>query len=104
MLAEIKNNMKNPDRDKVLRLDALPNIGKAIAEDLHSIGIHHPKQLIGMEPFRMYEDLCEATCKRHDPCVIDVFMSVVHFMEGGEPLPWWSFTQERKNHIAQQRR
>jgi hypothetical protein len=23
-------------------------------------------------------------------------MSVVHFMEGGEPLPWWSFTDERK--------
>jgi hypothetical protein len=38
------------------------------------------------------------------PCVIDVFMSAVHFMEGGEPLPWWSFTQERKNHMAQQKR
>jgi effector-binding domain-containing protein len=38
------------------------------------------------------------------PCVIDVFMSAVHFMEGGEPLPWWSFIQERKNHIAQQKR
>ena len=40
--------------------------------------------------------LCAATGKRHDPCVIDVFMSAVHFMDGGEPLPWWSFTQERK--------
>jgi hypothetical protein len=92
--------MKNPDRDKVSRLDALPNIGKAIAADLHLIGIDHPKKLIGMKPFKMYEDLCARTGKRHDPCVIDVFMSAVHFMEGGEPLPWWSFTQERKKHMA----
>ena len=96
--------MKNPDRDKVSRLDALPNIGKAIAADLHLIGIDHPKKLIGMKPFKMYEDLCAATGKSHDPCVIDVFMSAVHFMEGGEPLPWWLFTQERKNLIAHRRR
>ncbi|MBA3037008.1 MAG: hypothetical protein FP814_11015 [Desulfobacterium sp.] len=31
-----------------------------------------------------------------DQCVIDVFISVMHFMEGGNPLPWWSFTGERK--------
>jgi hypothetical protein len=88
--------MKNPDRDKASRLDELPNIGKAIASDLHLIGIDHPKKLIGMEPFKMYEKLCAKTGKRQDPCVIDVFMSVVHFMESGESLPWWSFTQERK--------
>lgn len=96
--------MKNPDRDKVSHLDALPNIGKAISADLHLIGIDHPKKLIGMDAFKMYEDLCTATGKRYDPCVIDVFMSAVYFMEGGKPLPWWSFTQERKNHIIQQRR
>lgn len=91
--------MKNPDRDKVSQLDELPNIGKAIASDLHLIGIDHPKKLIGMEPFKMYEDLCTATGKRHDPCVIDVFMSAVHFMEGGKALPWWSFTEERKKNM-----
>ncbi len=92
--------MKKPDRNRVSRLDELPNIGKAIAADLHLIGIDHPEKL--MEPFRMYEDLCAATGKKHDPCMIDVFMSAVHFMEGGEPRPWWSFTVERKKHIAQQ--
>ncbi len=94
--------MKNPDRDRVSRLDALPNIGKAIAADLHLIGIDHPKKLIGTEPFKMYEELCARTGEKHDPCVIDVFMSVVHFMEGGDPLPWWKFTPERKKQIAQQ--
>ncbi|NOR51113.1 MAG: mitomycin resistance protein [Gammaproteobacteria bacterium] len=88
--------MKNPNREKVSNLEELPNVGKAIAGDLHLIGIDHPRELIGKEPFQLYEKLCDITGQRHDPCVIDVFMSVVHFMEGGEPLPWWSFTAERK--------
>ncbi|MEA3455487.1 MAG: helix-hairpin-helix domain-containing protein [Campylobacterota bacterium] len=91
--------MKNPNRKTVSKLDELPNIGKAMAGNLQMIGIDHPKKLIGKEPFELYETLCEKRDKRQDPCVIDVFMSVVHFMEGGDPLPWWSFTDERK-HIA----
>ena len=94
--------MKNPDRETVSRLDELPNIGKAISDKLQLIGIDHPKKLIGKEPFELYEQLCGISGKRYDPCVIDVFMSVVQFMEGGDPLPWWSFTNERKRHIAQE--
>jgi hypothetical protein len=90
--------MKNPDRETVSRLDALPNIGKTMAEKLQLIGIDHPKKLIGKEPFELFQALCKVTGNRHDPCVIDVFMSAVHFMEGGDPLPWWSFTDERKKH------
>jgi len=88
--------MKSPDRQTVSRLEALPNIGKAIANDLRLIGIDHPKKLIGKDPFKLYENLCVKTGKRQDPCVLDVFMSVVHFMNGGDPLPWWSFTEKRK--------
>ena len=94
--------MKNPNRETVSRLDALPNVGKAIANALHLIGIDHPRKLIGQEPFTLYETLCAKSGKRHDTCVIDVFMSVIHFMEGGDPLPWWSFTDERKRLITQQ--
>jgi len=96
--------MKNPDRKTVSRLVELPNIGKAMAADLQLIGIDHPRKLIGKEPFELYEELCIRSGKRHDPCVIDVFMSVIHFMEGGDPLPWWSFTYERKMHITQNQR
>ncbi len=88
--------MKNPDREKVSRLEELPNIGKAMADSLRFIGIDHPKKLIGKKPFELYDELCVRSGKRHDPCVLDIFMSVVYFMEGGEPLPWWSFTDERK--------
>jgi len=95
--------MKNPDREKVSKLEELPNIGKAIAGTLQLINIDHPKKLIGKDPFELYELLCKITSQQHDPCVIDVFMSAIHFMEGGDPLPWWSFTDERKKHIAKQR-
>ena len=96
--------MKDPDRKTVSQLDELPNIGKTIANDLHLIGIDHPKKLIGKEPFELYNKLCKKSGKRHDPCVIDVFMSVIHFMEGGEPRPWWSFTGKRKKHITKTKR
>jgi hypothetical protein len=90
--------MKNPDRTTVSMLEDLPNIGKAMADDLRLIGIDHPRKLIGKDPFKMYDKLCLATGTKQDPCVIDVFMSVVHFMETGKPYPWWSFTDRRKNH------
>jgi hypothetical protein len=89
--------MKHPDRESVSRLEDLPNIGRATAADLRLIGIEHPGQLIGRDASAMYEQLCAKTGQSHDPCVIDVFMAVVHFMEGGDPLPWWTFTKKRKS-------
>ncbi len=88
--------MKNPDRKTVSDLDALPNIGRSIANDLQLIGIEHPQQLIGKNPFDLYDELCNITARKHDLCVIDVFMSAVDFMEGGNPKAWWEFTLERK--------
>jgi Pathogenicity locus len=96
--------MKDPDRETVSKLDALPNIGKAISEDLILIGIDHPKKLIGKDAFELHGLLCSVTGQKHDPCVIDVFMSVIHFMEGGDPLPWWSFTEQRKKLLSKERR
>lgn len=84
------------ERDAVTVLEDLPNIGKAGAADLRCIGILQPGQLVGQSPLQMYEKLCSTTGARHDPCVIDVFMSAVRYMEGAEPLPWWSYTAERK--------
>ena len=93
--------MKNPDRKTVARLEQLPNIGQAIAADLRMIGIDHPQQLIGKDPLELYEELCRSTGTRHDPCVADVFMSAVSFMEGDDPSPWWAYTRERKKRMNQ---
>lgn len=88
--------MKNPDRNTVERLEDLPNIGKSLAGRLHLVGINKPRDLIGADAIDLYKKLCVITQERQDPCVLDVFMSVIHFMEGGNPLPWWAFTSERK--------
>ncbi len=95
----IQEKIMNPtkvNRNRLKLLTDLPNIGKACAADLELLGIHEPKHLIGKNPFKMYAELCKKTKTRHDPCVIDVFMSITSFMSGEEPQPWWAFTEERK--------
>ncbi len=87
------------DRARLRNLTDLPNIGKAGAADLRLLGIQEPSQLAGRCPFAMHAQLCEMTGVRHDPCVIDVFMSITHFVDGGEPRHWWSFTEERKRRL-----
>ena len=88
--------MKNPNRETVLKLEHLPNIGKKMANHLEIAGIKSPQSLIGKDAFELYNNLCKKTGERFDPCVIDVFMSAVDFMEGGEPKSWWEFTSKRK--------
>lgn len=77
-------------------LEAIPNIGKSIANDLRSIGIESPQGLIGRDPHALYEALCDRTRSRQDPCVLDTFISAVRFMEGAPARPWWHYTAERK--------
>jgi hypothetical protein len=96
----------SPDkvRREVLRkLTDLPNVGPAMAADLCLLGIDRPEQLAGRDPLDLYEELCQRTGSRHDPCVLDVFMSLTHFMAGGDALPWWAFTEERKQRYSRKR-
>lgn len=94
-------NPSRVDRNSIVTLTDLPNVGKASAKDFLLLGIHKPSQLVGKCPFEMYEMLCKITESRHDPCVIDVFMSVTRFMAGEEPRPWWAYTEERKQSLKQ---
>lgn len=91
------------ERSRLRRLTDLPNIGKASAADLELLGIHTPAQLVGRDPMKLYEQLCARTGVRHDPCVIDVFMSITRFMDGEAPQLWWAFTEERKRLLSAQR-
>lgn len=93
--------MKSPDRKTVTDLTELPNIGPAIAEDLHLLGILHPQDLIDENPYQLFKNLCRKTGVRHDPCVLDVFLAAVDYMEGGEAVPWWEFTALRKKDRSQ---
>lgn len=93
-------NPNKVNRNRLERLTDLPNIGKASAADLHLLGIYQADQLIGKNPFDMYEELCLKTAIHHDPCVIDVFMSITRFMAGEDAQSWWAYTAERKRILA----
>jgi hypothetical protein len=83
-------------REKVQHFTDLPNIGPAAARDFELLGFTAPSQLVGKDPFDLYQSLCIATGSRQDPCVLDVFMSVTSFLGGEAPKPWWHFTEQRK--------
>ena len=83
-------------RAKVKVLTDLPNVGPSVAGDLRVLGIEAPAQLVGQDPVALYDRLCALTGTRQDPCVLDVLLSVVRFMDGEDPRPWWDYTAERK--------
>jgi hypothetical protein len=87
-------------RNEIKKLQDIPNVGKAIEKDFILLGIREPIELIGKDPYQMYKDLCNVTGNRHDPCVIDVFISAVRYMEGGPLKKWWEFTKERKEKLG----
>ncbi|OHX18337.1 mitomycin resistance protein [Chromobacterium amazonense] len=74
----------------------LPNVGARTAADLRRLGIQTPADLLGRDPYQMYLQLCDATGQRQDPCVLDVLISLSHYMATGDARSWWSFTAERK--------
>ena len=86
------------------RLEDLPNVGPATAGDLRLLGLRRPEQLVGQDPYRLYDRLCARTGARQDPCVYDVFISVVRYMEGAPARPWWHYTAERKRTLAKRAR
>ena len=87
------------DRD-VVSLEDIPNVGTAVADDLRQLGIIQPDDLLGRDPYEMYEDLCRITGQRHDPCLLDTFIAAVRFMAGEPKKPWWKYTAERKRVLA----
>lgn len=90
-------------RELVKSLLDLPNVGPATVADLHLLGIRKPDDLIGLDAYEMYDRLCTITNAKHDPCVVDVFLSVVSFANGGTAKPWWDFTAERKQNFPKSR-
>jgi hypothetical protein len=93
-------NPAKVDRSKVFQFTDLPNVGRATAMDLKLLGYEKPSDLAGQCAYAMHEKLCEMTGVRHDPCVIDVFLSITRFADGEPPRAWWEFTAERKETCA----
>lgn len=81
-------------------LEQLPNVGPRVAADLRRLGITHPGELAGRDPFALYQALGRLTGKRQDPCVLDTFLAATDFLRGAAPAPWWHYTAERKRRFG----
>ena len=88
------------NRLRMTALEDLPNVGPAIAADFIRLGIRAPRELAGRDPYALYDELNRVTGMRHDPCVLDTFISAVRFMDGAPARPWWKYTAERKRTLA----
>lgn len=91
-------------RARIARLEDLPNVGPAIALKLRQLAIRAPLDLAGRDPYELYAQLNRRTGVRHDPCLLDVFISATRFVAGAPARPWWAYTAERKKHLADQLR
>jgi hypothetical protein len=84
------------DRSKITRLEDVPNVGPAIAAKLRAIGVLEPADLIGRDPYVLYDEVSALTGAKPDPCLLDVFIAATRFMSGESSKPWWAYTEERK--------
>ena len=87
-------------RLNITNLNDIPNVGPATIRYLNIIGINTPFELVGQNPISMYFELCSITNKQFDPCLADVFISAVRFMEGAPSRDWWHYTSERKKILS----
>ncbi|MBU1659139.1 helix-hairpin-helix domain-containing protein [bacterium] len=55
------------------------------------------------EKYEPIESNTRKSGKRQDPCVLDVFMSIIDFMNGNEARVWWDYTKERKKILQNQK-
>jgi len=88
------------DRATIARFDQIINVGPATSDDFVRMGIGTPQALIGQDPVKLYQQVCKLDQQFHDPCVLDVFMATVDYMNGNRPQTWWSYTPERKKRYA----
>jgi len=78
------------------RFEDLPNVGPAMAADFVLLGAKQPADLVGRDPYELFERLCRLTRSKQDPCVLDTFLAVVDYVGGAPKRPWWKYTAERK--------
>ena len=86
-------------RPEIIELKEIPNVGPATIRYLNIIGVNIPFEMVGQDPYSLFEKLCQTTGKQFDPCLLDVFISAVKYMEGAPKKMWWEYTKERKRNL-----
>lgn len=89
------------DKPAVLReLRTIPGIGKAVAEDLWTLGIRRVGDLSGRDPQALYDELrCRAGGKL-DRCMLYTMRCAVYYagnaVHDPEKLKWWNWKDDHE--------
>ncbi|TGK01598.1 pathogenicity locus [Leptospira langatensis] len=85
-------------RDKSLVLkefQTLPGVGKTISQDLWNLGIRSKEELSGLDPEKLYEQICVYQGGKVDRCMLYVFRCAIYVSGTKDPDPekmkWWSW-------------
>lgn len=91
--------MKQSSSDELLNI---PGIGKSMAADFHTLGVHRIKDLKNTDPEKLYKKLCKKTNTKVDPCVLYVFRCAVYFAShkthNPELLKWWNWKEKTETY------
>jgi len=88
--------MKATRASEVKKFQDIPNVGPAMARDFLALGLKNPNDLKEQDAYVLYQKMCRVSGTRQDPCVLDTYMAVIDFMDGGKAKPWWDYTEKRK--------
>jgi hypothetical protein len=82
------------------RLEYLISVGPAIRSQFDLLGIRTVAELARCDPDELYRDICRATGKRCDICVLDVYCAAVAQARNPglphEQCVWWYYSRIRK--------
>ena len=88
--------MKAKTFREVKKFQDIPNIGPAMVRGFALLGLQKPTDLINKDPLKLYKKMCKVSGKRQDPCVLDVYIAAIDFMNGALARPWFYYTKNRK--------
>jgi|SRR5271168_1623580 len=87
--------MKTKKIDETRTLRALMNVGKAVEQDLHRLGIFTVEQLAQATPDQLYARIEKMNNAHLNTCVWDVFAAIIYEAQTGQATPWWHWTPLR---------
>ncbi len=92
-------NMKTNERP-VGDVETIPGVGPSIGRDLRDLGLKRVEDLIGKDPEKMYQELCELRNAPIDRCVLYVFRCATYVAgnrtHDPELLKWWNWKDSEK--------
>jgi hypothetical protein len=79
----------------IREFQAIPGVGKSLAQDLVDLGYRKVADLRGENPEKMYQNLRDLREQHIDRCVLYVFRCAVYFASNNvyepELLKWWNW-------------